>query len=424
MEDKIQDLRERFADCLAKISHTNVCVCIDWFELLFMDNPQKPFPVPYMDGSDENLIIDDDLSLYYTGGGSQHFKYIYHAMYKGEHLATILAYTRSPKFVKDGIVKVQFVNHLLYSADLWPFYERLVKTFGFIYKNISRLDLAMDGLDYLLEFMNLYHKQDRYNKWIELKGRANFNAKILDKNTMQSQNFFIGGSRGKKVCTIYNKSLEITKSGKDYIQKFWKKNGVIKDLLPLEHLQKTLEKEKIWLDGYHNVFRLELRVRGEIIQTIKGFTIEHLKTTDGIVSILKKLLEKFFEFVYLTDDRIARCNVVDLIPFDRFTIIPIEKEKKQKRDDLYKTKMSIHKNIKQLFTGDQFTDSGAVFEMLVFDIKKFELQNWFTKNIEHKWVRQYSPFCPDKERLEEITEFILSVQEAVNLGDNQQELFT
>lgn len=392
----------------AKVKGCRVAVTLDWLSVIFIDNGGR-IPEPEDGGVYQ---VTDTITLVYTGKGNEHYKYIYNVHYRGEHLASIVCHTRNEKFVRKGVVKVDFKNHLLYTDGLWNFYDELVGVFSLEYKNIARVDIAMDGMGHLIALMNRYVKQDRESKFLEMKGRPRFDSKLLDRKTMLYQNFHVGATAASKRITIYNKSLEIVRSGKDYIQDFWKLNGMTGEKMDLKALEKEITDDTTELQGRENVYRFEMRLKGEAVKEIENFSMELLQTPAGLVSILKLMTRGFFEFVMLTDSCLTRCEAVDVIPFDRFEIIPLKKAVRRERDDLYKTKLSIKKNVRQLYTGKLDPEDLMVKQMLHFDIDNFRLYEWFRKKMVREWHVEFSLLTADEEHVRRTDSLILSVIQA------------
>jgi hypothetical protein len=86
--------------------------------------------------------------------------------------------------------------------------------------------------------------------------------------------------------------------------------------------------------------------------------------------------------------------------------VPLEKVALLERDDLYKTKLSINKNVKQLYKGHIGADNASVYEMLTFDIQQFSLQKWFYDKYIGEWKDKYSKLNPDKDHVMQVHELI------------------
>ncbi|WP_228581331.1 hypothetical protein, partial [Staphylococcus aureus] len=63
------------------------------------------------------------------------------------------------------MVKVEFSNHSLYSGQWIEVYDSLVK-YGLKYKGPSRVDIAIDGVNYMQQLLNVYAKQTVRNRTI------------------------------------------------------------------------------------------------------------------------------------------------------------------------------------------------------------------------------------------------------------------
>lgn len=414
LEDKQQAselLFNKFNEITSKANICKVCINLDWLSVSFRDeNDQIPEP----QDEDQILQVSPTITLKNYGKGNQYYKHCWHVLYNGEHLATIMCHTRNQKFVPLRVLKVDFKNHLLYTSSLWPLYDELVSLFNLQYKNVSRVDIAIDGLNYLMEFINLYVKQVKGKKAVEMKGRSRLNCKVFDRKLTDYQNFNVG--TGDKYVTMYNKSLDIVKTGKDYIQLMWLKNGITKEMLPLEVLAKTLNDEKIYLDGYENIYRFEVRLKGEMIKKIQGFNINWLKDPNMLMSIVKRMNESFFEFVWYTRSDTSKCKEIDVMPYNLYTLKNIDLIQAKPKDDLYKTKLSIKKNVRQLFLKNLSPDDYAVTEMLLFDVGNFELEKWYADRID-EWVKDFSAIQPDKAYAELVQHFVKGIIKQFNVPD-------
>lgn len=420
-------ITENFKNALQQSETERCTVVIDWLSVLFKIEDRK-IPEPPAEMAEFSHVVNDRITLQFYGKGTEHYRYIWFVIVAGEHLATMLSHTRNAKFVRNGVVKVDFKNHLLYSEQLWPVYSELVHSLDLQYKNVSRLDIALDGLNYLVDFMNLYVKQTAQTKVVELKGHPRFNSKVLDRKSMKYQNFQIGAPGSKKVITIYNKSLDIVITRKEYIQEFWKQNGILQQMLPIEMLAKAMAGtiDRTAIEGYQNIYRFEIRLKGEAISQIEKFNIGILQSTSGLISIVKLMVRNFFEAVWLTDTNISRCEEIQLIPFDQFEIVPLAKIALLQRDDLYKTKLSINKNIRQLYTGHLSPENASVYEMLQFDIDQFRLQKWFREKYTKEWKPKYSKLNPDHAHVANVDMLISQLFEVLAPDESielQEDLF-
>lgn len=379
-------------ELLNMAENAKITVVLDWLTVRFQVGLDV---IPAPETTDADCQFEaGGLSFHYAGHGNQQYKYVWKIYQAGEHLATLLSHTRNEKFVRQGICKVDFRNHLFYSGQIWQFYDQLVSALALQFRGISRLDIAIDGVNYLMELCNIYAKQTRQNKIFEFIGKGRIDNKVLDRNTMMYQNFKLGSPKSGKELTIYNKSLEIVKSRKDYIQQFWKANGVTQRLIDIETENKRIKEtgEAIYLEGYQNVFRIELRLNGKSIkETSPGIDpTDILRTADGLMSIFKLHTKQFFDAVFLDNAKTTRCTPIVLLPFHKFNIIPLKKIRPKPATDIYKAKLSINKTVKQLYTGVLSPDNASAFEMLLFDITTYDLTKWFARKHADEWQPAYS----------------------------------
>lgn len=225
----------------------------------------------------------------------------------------------------------------------------------------------------------------------------------------------------KKQITIYNKSQEIIHSQKDYIQNFWVKNGIAKKLMPLKALADAMKKEKTndeiyHVEGFENIYRFEIRLTGQMILEIKDFTIEYLKDSNKLMSIIHRLNENFFHFVDHRRADNSKCPDIDLLPYNQFQITPIELQRIERRDDLYKTKLSIKKNVHQLYLGTLRPETYSLTEMLIFDVNNYDLKQWFEKKL-IEWHKEFSKLHTDFEYIDQVRDFLMSLNSQFKSND-------
>lgn len=395
-----------FKNIIEKGKGAKIAVVIDWLSVLYTFDDEAFAPAR---NEDESRQINDRITVRYYGKGNEHFKNIWHILFDGEHVATLLSHTRNPKFVRNGVCKIDFKNHLLYSQNLWPVYFHIEHALQLRYKNVSRLDIAIDGLNYLLEFVNAYVRQTADNKVVEMKGRPKVNSKVLDRRKMLYQNFQIGHAGSQKMVTIYNKSLDIVKTGKAYIQDYWIKNGIAREVLPIEVLGKAINGETTYLDGYENVFRYEIRLKGSKVLEMQDFNITWLCNVNTLMSLVKRHNENFFDFVFYQHSNVSKCPNCNLFPYELYDIQPIKLTRIKPKDDLYKTKLSIKKNVRQLFLKNLLPDDYIVTGMMVFDIKNFELEKWYKDRLP-TWINEFEAIQPDKDYTEVVKKLLMDIQ--------------
>lgn len=396
-----------------KMETDKVAITLDWLSLYFT---QSMFEDQYEEG--ESIYINEDCFLVAIDRPTLHFNSHFILFYKNEECAHLLFNSKNEKFFKKDVVKVDFINHTLYSGQWLDIYHAIL-SFGLVYKGASRIDIAIDGVNYLPQMLNIYTKQTIENKVFGLKNsnehRARFSAKVMNPKTMGFENFNIGTAGGNKMVTVYNKSLEISKSGKRYISEWWQANGIIDAQPDYDAIEKELEqldrkkREIFELKGVKNIYRFELRLKAEAIKEIENFSIDLLTTASGLASIVKTHCNKFFEAYYLDNENISRCTPFDLLPYDNLAAHTLNKIRRVEKDGLYKAKMTIHGIVQDLYklniTKSQIDSS---IEMVLDRATKYQLHDWLNDKMV-EWYNKYKGFTP-KHEVVEITLIMQHIQ--------------
>lgn len=406
-------LKEKVNACLEAKKQSKVSIVLDWLSLYF--NQKDIFCKEYEPG--DTVKVNDDLYLVWIDQPTLHFLTHFVIVYKKEECGHLLCNSRNEKFFPKEVVKVDFANHTLYSGQWFELYEQL-QQWHLVYRSASRIDIAIDGVQYLYELMNIYAKQNPDNRTISLKNssqsRAIFSAKVLDTKSMNFQNFNIGSSGGNKMVTIYNKSLELIKSGKDYIQDYWLKNGVIDTKNDLEKAAKKLSKNEIVGKGSEDIYRFELRLKSEAIRVIEGFRPEILTTGQGLAGIVKTHTSKYFDMYWNDNENVSRCTGIEILPLEKLEAININKVERQQTGGMYKAKLSIHLTIENIHKGYSYLQKYAyneAIEMIFQNVEAYRLSDYLRDKLP-EWKRDYR-YLIDDDRLNEVI-FVLAEIEKQN----------
>lgn len=404
-----QAIKQRIDELLKERDNSNVCISLDWLSLYFKH--QLKFEKSYQEG--DQIVLTEDCYLLEINRPTLHFTTHFVLFYKNEECAHVLCNSRNEKFFAGDVVKVDFVNHTLYSGQWVEIYE-LLQNFGLVYHAAGRVDIAIDGVNYLQELLNIYAKQSVRNRTMILKNsselRARFHAKVLNTKTMLFENFNIGAHGGNKMITVYNKSLEIVKSGKKYIQDFWLKNGVIQpsEQIDLPHQSEQLKKaekrgkETFYLKGYRNVYRFELRLKSESIKEIEGFSIKMLLTPEGLANIVRTHCKKYFEACFNDNRNVTKCTPFDLLPYNKLNARVIAKIQRVEKGGLYKAKLTVHGLIQDVYKGNVNSWNYNESIEVIFDrVAKYNLWDWLEMKLP-EWDRLYINFV-HKDRINDVT---------------------
>lgn len=392
---------------LREIPDCKVTIALDWLSLYFTH--KTIFEQNYTEG--DQIKINEDCYLLEINRPTLHFHTHFVLFYKKEECAHLLLNSRNKVFFKEDVVKIEFSNHTLYSGIWMDVYDSLIK-FGLKYKGPGRIDIAIDGVNYIQQLLNIYAKQTVRNRTIILKNsseiRARFSAKVLNTKTMLFENFNIGAAGGTKMVTVYNKSLEIVKSGKTYIQEFWKRNGILTEVNDLDYFANEIKRienkgvETFYLKGFKNIYRFELRLKAEAINEIDGFSIDMLKKASGLADIVKTHCRKYFEMCFNDSRNIARCTSFDILPYDKLNATVINKIARVEKDGVYKAKILIHGLVLDLYKGyTQNFNTNEIIETIMDRVAKYRLTGYLDNKMS-EWDAKYRKFI-DPDRLNDVT---------------------
>lgn len=346
-----------------KSNEVAISVALDWFSVMIHLVIAEPEPdiITY--------TFENDIILLYLEHGTPVFKHSYTVLRGGEPVANLHTHCRNEKTIGAGVAKLEIHNHLLYSTEWATIYLQILAALGASFRNVNRLDIAIDGVNWLHPFMNEFVKQRVKGKCIELKGKAHLSSKILRKKTMTYQNFTVGGSDSPKRITIYNKSSELERSNKQYIRTMW---------------------ERAEMDTTNDVWRIELRMNSEGVKLIKNLDIGKLRSPKYLLSIFRTQTKNFFDFTYKTKDKkVTRHRPVDILCFNILKVRPLETTKRAKVDGRYKVKLGIHNAVKDLLNGTTADDDvQTMLRFIRVNTETYHLGRYITNKLP-EWEKDY-----------------------------------
>lgn len=156
-------------------------------------------------------------------------------------------------------VSLRIANHQLYSIGWSTKIREVLDYFDLSFKRIARIDIALDGQE-LMRFDTCLNKFVR-SPTIQ---RNNDTIKILptafNKKEHHWLSWSIGSSKSGISARFYDKTEEITKSGKDYIYQYWLRNNISTDRVGRFEVQlnyRRLKKYGIDLNGLENLINAD-----------------------------------------------------------------------------------------------------------------------------------------------------------------------
>lgn len=358
-----------------------VSVNLDWLSLMVDCGLKEPAP------DAEAIFINDGWILEYQKKGNQMFSHMYKCYYAGEHVANMFTHSRNEKMLEAGAAKIEIMNQVLYSTSTLQVLGELMQVTGCTrIRNISRIDISIDGCNHVHGFLNAYYRQrdnrpyddlgliklgrwDNYNR-VKLKGKARFDAKVFNRKTGMFDAFKIGGA--KKTFVLYNKTSELEHSHKEYIRKAWEKAGI---------------------DTTQTVWRCELRMNSEAIKSFAAFELERITDPNYLLQLYKTSCENFFQFIFVeTDSNVSRARVIDLFQFEKLKVPLLETIPRAIVRGAYKAKMAIHNAFANLLIGvvKDVDSMKASIQHIADNINLYNLQRWYD-NHKEQWLNLYAP---------------------------------
>jgi hypothetical protein len=266
-EKKVQVLTPETAK---KVRYT---INLDWFEVLFsgqLIDYESPLSKYEYDQGRIRLVKKDM--------PTKLFKYSYDLFFNNRHFAHINLCPRNNAIIKPDTIQFQAKNNVLYESGFIEDVIYISRAMAWKMLNISRLDIAIDGVDALQICRNTRTELNHTGKWEKL-GRADFQFFTKGKRGKLT-GYNVGSPSSSKWLTVYDKTLELQSSNKNYIKEMWDKAGI---------------------DTSKNVERIELKLRNEAIKMVVGFDWTKLSDFEYLASVFRSQIKNLFEFVDVND---------------------------------------------------------------------------------------------------------------------------
>jgi hypothetical protein len=357
----------------------SVSVSLDW--LAFTTECLLPAPVP----DQKPIWLNDTTVLEYLKRGTQVYNYSYCVYIHGEPVANVHTHSKNEKIIKPGSAKLEILNHVLYSGNVLETLHDVMEACKMpVIKNVSRLDICIDGANHVHKFLNSYVRQhgnrsrptlktlgrwDKENR-VRHKGKASIDCKRFDKSNGMFKNFKIGSTR--KSFTLYNKTTELQRSHKQYIRDVWSRAGI---------------------DQTGDVWRCELRLTSQSVKEIKDFDLKKINDPNYLLQIFKTQCKNFFEFVLIeNDENVSRARVIDLFQFEKLKVPLLEKIPRAIVRGAYKAQMAIHNAYKNILLGYHKTKESIDAALLHIsdNLQLYNLDHWYEKK-KPAWIEVYQP---------------------------------
>ncbi|MFK7798268.1 MAG: hypothetical protein AB8E82_12505 [Aureispira sp.] len=322
---------------------------------------------------------------------TRHFKSICRVSVGGVDLG-ILSFTPSSAVsYSENSCSLKITNSRFYDNTWFGMVQELEKSLGFVFRNITRLDIALDTT-----CTNLLNLVDRYahssdggiTEDVKYLGRSKFDMFGSNIDGLMTKNFKIGVPRSKdskilRTFTIYNKTRELETSKKEYITNFHHNNGLV----------------------FCDVFRHELRLQSSFIRKInrshvcldtgellgsQRITLSDINSPVFLNSLYKYSLNRFVDFTTHTGVKnITARPRLELFSFDFLPCdsIYFERVKPANSSSSQTAKCTVRFLLNELFTSP-VNDNGdleisSVTGAIIDIVSRYNLSSWFNK----KFVR-------------------------------------
>lgn len=387
-------------DIQNEIKKVKASIALDWLTVYYRynnettetNNENIEVARRKIEFTDENKVfqINENMYLLKLEAGTQHFKNRCLIFYKSEIVGTIMFGSYSEKIFKKDVFKVDYTNETLYTGIFSEVHMNLLN-FGFVTSSLGRVDIAIDGCNYLVKYLNAYVKQNKENETTYLpfklvnagKTRNILSPGVFNPETYLMEHFKIGTTNSKKYITIYNKSLELSKSNKKYILEYWYENGVI-DINPDRYNHKD----------HKNIYRFELRLTPQAINKIKDVSVLNLADKAFLAGIVKRHSWHYFEFVSVS----GKGRKIPLLPYEKFNALKLQYVNSKVNTGTYKAKLTVHGLVNDIYNCRVKQENVNEAIEIIFDrVLRYNLIEYLANKLP-EWHNKYKLQTPNNRK--------------------------
>lgn len=337
-----QKPHEQRATYVSTPKTSNVC-SIDWFET------QLTGQLPKVEDGKLDYEICECVHLRDQQKQTKHFSFLFDVYYYGEHVGTLQTHTKASNYFDPYSMQFKMLNHLLYTEDWLTIYSGILNGCGWSHKSLTRVDIAIDGVG-ASNYRDMVYKAVNTRSKVMLSGKTNISTNYKGN---QIQSVSVGSRTSSKYGRIYNKTQELKRSNKNYINQFWVNSNLS-------------------IDSKTDVWRMEMEVKSKLFKK-RGYDIWRLKDSNYVASIMRTELKGWLSFYSMTTDknkyRAMKKNEKQLIDWSTIGGQLLPKAKAKKPSDIFQAKayLKAQKRFNQVF---ELSTPEEV-------AKHFELQDWY-----------------------------------------------
>jgi len=269
-------------------------IITDWIQLTCEGNIR-------IDHQNDFTEFSGEVVLQRLGYGNKNFMQIVDVIYEGRKFGTMQMNPNKDSW-NPLMVIFQLANEINYEVGKIGMIKHVLKHLGLQYKNVTRLDIAGDGLGLLNPIQKVEESK------IRRVGTALMTTRRKSDGTVHHVR--IGTKKSNRSMIGYNKSKELNRSGKYYIKHFWMQSGVEE-----KHLDKMERIEFTFRSAYLKKIGVsKLNEYGTVIRFKSWFpegdfeALYQLEDVEFLQRLFITSCKRMYEFVKKGEPNIARAK--------------------------------------------------------------------------------------------------------------------
>lgn len=349
-------------------------VFLDWFETTLIadklfdnrltNHPNECFRLNEIDTTLESVELTDNVHLRNLNRSTRNYHSVWELHYMGEHFANVQLRPKQ-SFLDSASVQMQVLNKQLYIHGWLDTYKSMMMDLCLNHKSLTRADIAIDGEagDNVERLMQKWEK----GRVIGRKGKANVTT--TKSSQKEVKKLHIGSMSSDKNGTVYNKSDELKRSEKGYIEEAWKNNRLIQDK-PIK--------------------RFELRMHSKVTGS---YDWERFDDPEYLSSIVRTETKNWLEFYYKGKDknihRTYKNKTMDWVDWDSLKGELLEKRQALTSDGSHRAKRVIKDLLYLEYVDNMTIDRNFIGDLL----DQYHLHSWIYHS-EPKWHNKWNKIKP------------------------------
>lgn len=277
---------------------------------------------------------------------------------------------RNSKEFRTCLIRVE--NWLFYDLKGWKTIRDFIYSATSKINHISRLDIALDGLNHTYDLMNDWMTDTNLDYGVKLIGKSTVRPYQVNRITKRPEGYKIG--TGDKIISIYNKTKDIPRTSKHYIKEYWYQNG---------------------LDINKTNYRFEMRLYSGYLKGLKvedqfitpEFVLDNADKYAFQIGLVRLATIGIFEWVYMDNKNVTRCSRVDLFPTGILDMARVRAA--PPIGSPYKAKMTIHNMYLQVCSKIIGKEEGIA--VIKENLNQFQLYDWYKIAVQ-KYCKMYVAF--------------------------------